>query len=116
MKHKAVMVMVAAAVLGASSLIQASPVSARSAHYTITQRQVQLTREVNAGLKANELTLKEATKLRERMTDVNSSISKMKEKNGGKLSYKDQGKVEKSLNSISVDMQKEKLQKRVTAR
>jgi hypothetical protein len=116
MKHKAVLVMVAAAVVGVSSLIQASPVSARSAHYTITQRQEQLNREITAGLKANELTEKESTKLHERMTDVSSEISKMKAKNAGKLSYKDQGKVEKTLNSISIDMQKEKLQKRVTAR
>jgi predicted transglutaminase-like cysteine proteinase len=116
MKHKAILIMVCATILGASSLIQASPASARSAHYTITQRQEQLNREVTAGFKANELTEKEATKLRDRMADVSSDITKMKAKNAGKLSYKDQGKVEKSLNSISIDMQKEKLEKRVTAR
>jgi hypothetical protein len=82
-------------------------------HYTITQRQEMLNKEVSAGLKANELTLKEANKLKDRLTDVRNRIEKMKAKNAGKLSYKDEGKVEKDLNAISVDMQKEKLAKRV---
>lgn len=113
MKDKAVLVVLTAALVGGSTLIQASPAFAR---YTITQRQVALTREITAGLKSNELTEKEAEKLRGRMADVSADITKMKAKNAGKLSYKDQGKIEKSLNSISVDMQKEKLQKRVTAK
>jgi hypothetical protein len=85
-------------------------------HYTITQRQEMLNKEVTAGLKANELTLKEANKLKDRLTDVTNHIAKMKEKNAGKLSYKDEGKVEKDLNAISVDMQKEKLEKRVQSK
>lgn len=85
-------------------------------HYTVTQRQDALRKEVDSGQKKNELTLKEASKLRDRLTDVNNRILKMKAKNGGQLSYKDEGKVEKDLNSISVDMQKQKLQKRVQSK
>jgi hypothetical protein len=85
-------------------------------NWTVTQRQVQLNKEVTGGQKANELTLKEATDLRDRLSGITNDEQKMKSKNGGKLSYKDEGKLEKKLNSISVDMQKEKLAKRTTAR
>jgi TolA-binding protein len=85
-------------------------------HYTITQRQEMLNKEVTAGQKANELTSKEADKLRDRLSDVTNRIEKMKANNAGKLSYKDEGKVEKDLNAISVDMQKQKLAKRVQSK
>ncbi|MFX6031697.1 hypothetical protein ABTE99_19175, partial [Acinetobacter baumannii] len=62
----------------------------------------------------NELTLKEANGLRDRLDSITTDAQKMKAKNAGKLSYKDEGKLEKRLNSISVDMQKEKLAKRTT--
>lgn len=98
-----------------SILLSVGPALAKK-QWTITQRQVALTREVDAGLKANELTLKEANKLRDRLADVVARGEKMKAKNGGKLSYEDEGKLEKDLNGISDDIHKKKLQKRVTAR
>jgi hypothetical protein len=85
-------------------------------HYTITQRQVALRAEVNSGQKSNDLTLKEADALRDRLTGITEEETKMKAKNGGKLSYKDEGKLEKKLNSISVDMTKEKLAKRTVSK
>jgi hypothetical protein len=84
--------------------------------WTITERQVALRKEVDSGVKANELTLKEANSLRDRLSEISADIQKMKDKNGGKLSYKDEGKLEKRLNSLSVDIQKEKLAKRTTSR
>jgi hypothetical protein len=83
---------------------------------TITQRQVALRAEVNSGQKSNDLTLKEANDLRDRLDGITADEAKMKSKNAGKLSYKDEGKLEKKLNSISVDMQKEKLAKRVISK
>jgi hypothetical protein len=110
-----VIALAAGCLVSMATLVANTPADAKK-HYTITQRQEMLNKEVTAGLKANELTLKEANKLKERLADVTSRIAKMKEKNAGKLSYKDEGKVEKDLNSISVDMQKEKLDKRVQSK
>ena len=98
-----------------TTLVQPTEAQARR-HYTITQRQEMLRKEVNAGQKANELTLKEADALRDRLTGITEDEAKMKAKNGGKLSYKDEGKIEKKLNSISVDMTKQKLAKRVVSK
>ncbi len=97
------------------SFVQAEPAEARR-NWTITQRQVALRREVDGGQRANELTLKEANGLRERLASITTDAQKMKSKNGGKLSYKDEGKLEKRLNGISVDIQKDKLAKRTTVR
>ena len=97
------------------SFVQAKPAEARK-NWTITQRQEQLKKEVDGGLKANELTLKEANALKDRLSGITADETKMKSKNGGKLSYKDEGKLEKKLNGVSVDMQKEKLEKRTTAK
>lgn len=83
--------------------------------WTVTQRQEQLAKETGTGEKANELTKKEADDVRSDLADISSRIAKMKEKNGGKLSYKDEGKIEKALNDVSLKIQKLKLQKRVTA-
>ena len=107
--------LVAISLVSFNVFAQVSPAEARH-NWTITQRQVQLRREVNGGQKANELTLKEANGLRDRLDSITTDSKKMKAKNAGKLSYKDEGKLEKRLNSISVDMQKEKLEKRTTAR
>ncbi len=110
---KTTLILAAVSWLGLATFAQ--PVDAKR-HWTITQRQAALTQEVDAGQRANELTLKEANGFRDRLAGVTSDIAKDKAKNAGKLSYKDEGKIEKSLNSISVDIQKKKLEKRVTAR
>lgn len=83
--------------------------------YTITDRQTVLRQKVAAGVKKNELTAKEADKLNGRLDDIDLAVTKMKTKNNGQLSYKDQGKLEKKLNSISIDMEKWELAKRVIA-
>ncbi len=97
------------------SVVSIEAVSAKSKTWTITERQEALNSKVSKGEKSNELTKKEADKLRSRLQDVNDKIAKAKLKNGGKLSYKDEGKMEKMLNSISVDMDKEELAKRAVA-
>ena len=84
--------------------------------WTVTDRQVELRKRVDKGLKDNELTAKEAKKFAEQLDNLEDSINKMKTKNDGKLSYKDEGKVEKRLNEISLDIEKKQLAKRVTAR
>jgi hypothetical protein len=94
------------------------PASAAAPHkkpYTVTDRQNELRKKVAVAAKQNELTQKEASKLNQMLDDVDADIQKMKSKNAGKLSYKDEGKVEKRLNKVSLDLQKYQLAKRVTA-
>ena len=80
---------------------------------TVYDRQVALKKEVDRAQSGKELTLKEADGFREKLDKVNEKKEKMIEKNGGKLSYKDEQKVEKWLNGISVDIQKKRLAKRI---
>lgn len=80
---------------------------------TIYDRQVALKVQVDKKQKENELTLKEADKLREKLEDINAKKEKMISKNGGQLAYKDEAKLEKMLNSVSVDITKKSLAKRV---
>ena len=107
--------MIALSLVSFSFFARVSPVEARK-NWTITQRQVQLRKEVESGQKANELTLKEANTFRDKLSDLTGDEAKMRAKNGGKLSYKDEGKLEKRLNSISVDLHKQKLAKRTIAK
>lgn len=83
--------------------------------YTIYDRQVELRKKVEKAFKANELTEKEMGKLNGQLDDINADVDKMKAKNGGKLSYADEGKLEKRLNKVSLSLQKYELTKRVTA-
>jgi hypothetical protein len=81
--------------------------------FTIYERQVTLNKEIDAGQKSGDLTLKEATKLKDEASGISECIEKCKEKNAGKISIPDQNKIEKSLNKLSLNIQKKKLQKRV---
>lgn len=112
MKRVTVSALVALSIL----LTCAYQVDAKAApKYTITDRQTALRQKVAGGIKKNELTAKEADNLNGRLNDLDVAIAKMKTKNNGQLSYKDQGKVEKKLNGISLDLQKYQLAKRVVA-
>jgi len=104
--------MLSCAALCLSLVFLSSPADAKK-HWTVTERQEALTSRIVKGEKSNELTKKEADKLRSRLSDINDHIEKAKTKNGGQLSYKDQGKAEKQLNSVSIDLEKYELQKRV---
>lgn len=108
MKRTSIIAAALGLLLGVSALQQ--PVQAG---WTIYERQVRLKKEVAQGMKANELTKKEYEGLMDSLTHINERITKMKAKNFGKLSIKDQGKIEKSLNDVSVRIQKYRLEKRV---
>lgn len=97
--------------LAISSINFCAPVQAKK--MTVYDRQVALKKEIDAGEKSKELTLKEAVKLREKLESINEKKEKMLAKNGGKLSYKDEEKMEKWLNGVSIDIQKKRLAKRV---
>ncbi len=99
----------------ALALIVAFAISpcAQARKYSIYDRQVSLEREIKRAYKANQLTLKEADNLKSKLQDVKEEEQKMKDKNGGKLSYENTTSIEKDLNKISEKLQKKMLDKRV---
>lgn len=84
--------------------------------WTIYQRQVAEQSRIRKGEKSGELTKKEADGLRDDMKDIDNKIAKAKSKNGGKISIKDQGKIEKALNDVTLKIEKLELAKRTQAR
>mgnify|MGYP000113432034 CR=1 FL=1 len=96
---------------GMSALVSVTDASAKP-KVTITMRIERLSAKISKGQKSKELTLKEADHLREDISDINARIEKAKEKNGGKLSYADQNKIEKDLNKVSLKITKNSLNKR----
>jgi len=81
--------------------------------YTITQRQDALLKEIESDYKANQLTLAERDSLIEERQKIVDKEKDMKAKNGNKLSYADDRKLEKDLNTLSLKIQKKVLNKRV---
>src|SRR5438477_7844978 len=84
----------------ATTFLLALPSDAKK--WTIYERQVKLNDEIAAGQKSGDLTLKEATTLHDDAEDISKSIAKMKDKNAGKLTYKDETNIEKRLNKLSL--------------
>ncbi|MDZ4837184.1 MAG: hypothetical protein SGJ27_25645 [Candidatus Melainabacteria bacterium] len=87
--------------------------SADAKKYTIYQRQVALKARIAKAERSKELTFKEAKNYREDLADIQEDKEKMISKNNGKLSYEDENRLEKKLNSISASIMKKKLEKRV---
>jgi hypothetical protein len=115
MKRALIATLIAATIFGGMVESTAEAAPAKKKVYTVTDRQVELRAKVDAAFKHNELTEKQATGLAGDLDNINADIEKMKSKNGGKLSYKDEGKVEKRLNKVSLTLTKFELAKRVTA-
>ena len=89
------------------------PSEAKTRRYTITRRHEILAAKINRMERAGELTLREARDLRDDNQDVWKKVSRMKARNGGKLSYENIAEVEKDLNKISNKIHKKALEKRV---
>ncbi len=83
---------------------------------SIRDRQTQLMKDVNKAQKSNELTDKEAHKMRKRLAQVARKKTKMlrKAKDAG-LSTDNKVTLEKDLNAISIEIKKLMLEKRVEA-
>lgn len=98
-----------------AALTVAAPEAQAKPKVTITDRIEILSKKIDKGQKANELTLKEADKLRSDITKINEKIEKAKSKNAGKLSYEDESKIEKDLNKVSVKLTAKELDKRTVS-
>ncbi|HEY9775398.1 MAG TPA: hypothetical protein V6C81_16650 [Planktothrix sp.] len=90
--------------------------NAALAKLTISQRINVENGRIRKFEKSGELTKKEADGLRDDMADIDSKIAKSKAKNGGKLSYKDQGKIDESLNKVTLKITKLQLAKQTTSK
>jgi hypothetical protein len=90
-----------------------SPSTVQAKKYSIYDREVCLEKKIDSAYKANQLTLKEADSLKDKIREIKEEEEKMKDKNGGKLSYENQTSLEKNLNKVSEKLQKRMLEKRV---
>lgn len=89
---------------------------AHAKEFTIRDRQKQLMKDVNKAQKSNELTDKEAHKMRKKLAQVARKKTKMLRKaNGAGLSTDNKVALEKDLNAISIEIKKLMLEKRVDA-
>lgn len=82
------------------SLTFSQPADAKK--WTVTERLVKISKEIDEGRTANELTVSQTTDLKDEIAKIKERMEKMKEKNGGKLSIPDTNKVHKELNDLSV--------------
>jgi hypothetical protein len=87
--------------------------SSLAKHWTVTQRQDALLKEIDSSFKANQLTAKEHDDLRNEQQKIIVREKSMKEKNAGKISYEDNRRLEKDLNTLSLKLHKKVLAKRV---
>jgi len=94
------------AILGTGDIVSAK-------EWTINARQDQLMKDINAAQKKKELTDKEAKKLRGDLADVARKEAKLRGKNNKQIPIEDQAKLEKALNTVSVDIKRLALEKRV---
>lgn len=86
---------------------------AQAKEWTINERQDQLMKDINAAQKKKELTDKEAKKLRSDLADVARKEAKLRGKNNKQIPVEDLAKLEKALNTVSVDIKQLALEKRV---
>ena len=79
-----------------------SPLPADAKKWTVTERLVKISKDIDEGRSGNELTTKQVEDLKKEIEDIKERLEKMKTKNGGKLSIPDTNKVHKELNDLSV--------------
>lgn len=96
-----------AAALIFAAVFLAAPAFAKK--WTVTERVEKLSKEIDEGRKANELTVKQETGLKEMIAGIKAKMEKMKAKNGGKLSVPDTKKLHDDMTDISVKMLKMRL-------
>lgn len=105
MRHKATLVF--AAIL--SLVLALSPLPSFAKKWTVTERLEHLSKDIDEGRAANELTLKQVESLKNDAKDIKETMEKMKAKNGGKLSIPDTNKLHRELTDLSVKTLKTRL-------
>lgn len=98
---------------GLVCLIATSAISVEAKEWTVAERQARLMQDINTAQKNNDLTAKEAKKLRSRLADVCRLKRKKKNKADGVVTEDARMDLEKDLNGISTDIKRLSLEKRV---
>ena len=110
-------IILASTLLMGLSLVLVPPVQAKNhSHakkYSIADREASLEKKITDGYNANQLTLQQSDDMKSKLKKIQDTEQKMKDKNGGKLSYENNTSLEKSLNKVSEKLQKDMLEKRV---
>ena len=78
--------------------------------WTVDQRQTQQMKDINAGQKSGQLTVKQSEKLRHNLAQVARKKKQMKAKENGKLSSEDTQTLHNKLNRVSTDISSSKEQ------
>lgn len=92
---------------GGSSLFSPSVDAKR---WTVTQRIEALSKEIEEGRKANELTAKQVESLKKFVADIQAKMDKMKAKNGGKLSIPDTKKLHDDMTDLSTKIYRQRME------
>ena len=91
------------------------PAYSYSRHIIKDEGQAKLMQQINADQKSNQLTVKEANKLRKDLAHVARKKAKMLGKTNRKLSDEDKAQIISDLNDISNNVHKLELEKRVVS-
>lgn len=104
MKRKALFIIVI------GCLVLAEPAWAKA--WTVDQRQAQQMKDINAGQKSGQLTVKQSETLRKRLAHIARKKAKMRSKERGSLSTTDTAKLHDGFNKVSSNISKMKNEKR----
>lgn len=107
MKQRAMITIAMSALLFAGAYF--SPLSAEAKKWTVTQRVEKLSKEIDEGRSANELTTKQVDSLKKMVDEIKTRMEKMKNKNGGKLSVPDTKSLHDDMTNLSVKIYKQRM-------
>ena len=103
----------AMAVLTLMALQSGTPALSAEPEWNVDTRTQRLMQEINLAQKENQLTDKEAKKLRSDLADIVAKKTRWRDKAKGLLTEKQNRSLEKDINSVSVKLHKLQLEKRV---
>ncbi len=86
-----------------------TPQSAEAKKWTVTERIEKLSKEIDEGRSANELTTKQVDALKKSVDSLKSKMEKMKDKNGGKLSVPDTKALHDDMTELSVKIYRDRM-------
>ncbi len=91
-----------------SSALSMTPAFAKK--WTVTERITKLSKEIDEGRQANELTTSQVDALKNAVDSLKEKMEKMKNKNGGKLSLPDTRKLHDEMTNLSVKIYRQRLE------
>ena len=107
MKTKQLSVGIISSMLAGAFLLAPLPTLAKK--WTVTERIEKLSKEIDEGRTANELTTRQVETLKTMVTNVTERMDKMKVRNGGKLSVPDTKKLHDDMTNLSVKIYRQRL-------